>query len=192
MVRKLLFAACCAGLSFASAATELDISLGRDSLRGELVSPIGEKRADNVSTMELGLLYNEHDDGDRMLGHLGILIYGDTGARKANVQAGLGARLILLDVDPGVSGAALALGGTVNGRMPDFNRLGARLWFFYAPDVSAFDDLEGFSELGMALDYQLIRQASLTAGYRKLRVDHGQPKKLDFESGGFLGLRLVF
>ena len=177
-----------------SQAAELDITLGNDSLRGEFVSPLGEKVADNVATLDLGVLYSEDDDVDRTAAHVGVLIYGDTGARKANIQAGLGARLMLLDIgDPAdVTGAAIALGGTVHGRLPDFNRLGGRLWVFYAPDVSAFDDVEDFVEYGLSIDYQLIRQAFLTGGYRRLRADFGGPGKVDIEDAGFLGLRLVF
>lgn len=179
------------GMSTAAQAAQLDITLGNDSLRAEYLTPMGEKVADNVATLDFGFLYSEEDDVDRTLAHAGLLIYGDTGARKANVQAGLGARLVLLDADPSISGAAIALGGMVNGQIPQVSRLGGRAWLFYAPDVSSFDDLDGFMEYGASLDYQLIRQAYLMAGYRKLRGDFGRSKG-DVESSGFLGLRLLF
>ncbi len=181
-----------AALTLPAQAAELDITLGNDSIRGEYVAPMGRKVADNVSTLDLGVLYNEESNADLLLGHLGLMIYGDTGARKANVQAGLGGRAILLDADGGYSGLAIALGGMVNGRVPDFNHLGGKVWLFYAPDVAAFDDIDGYLEYGVGIDYQLIRQASLIAGYRKLEAENDGPGEVDLESGAYFGLKFVF
>ncbi len=173
-------------------AAELDLTLGEDSLRGEYVVPIGKEVADNVSTLDLGVWYQEDKNSDGLLAHAGIMIFGDTGAKKANIKAGVGARAVLLDTDPNVNGAALTLGGTVTGRVPDFNRLGGKLWLFYAPDVSAFGDLDSYFEYGVSVDYQLIRQAYVVGGFRQLRAGINDNGKFNIESGGFLGLRLVF
>lgn len=173
-------------------ASELDLTLGRDSLRGEFVTAVGPKVADNVPTLDLGLLYREDDDADGTLVHVGLLIFGDAGAPKANIQAGVGARGVLFDADPGLNGGALALGGTISARLPDFDRLGARLTVYYAPDVSAFGDLADYFEYGIGLDYQLIRQAFVVAGYRQIRLGISDAPRIDIESGGYAGLRLVF
>ncbi len=173
-------------------AAELDLTLGKDSVRGEYVAPIGTKRADNVATLDTGVLYSEDQDIDRILGHIGLMIFGDTGAQKANVKAGVGVRVIGFDVDGGAEGAAISLGGTMTGRLPEFNRLGGRAWAFYAPRVSSFSDLDGYLEYGVSLDYQLIRQAYIVVGYRKLEAELDAGGDADIESSGFFGLRMVF
>ena len=184
----------CSGLLFSglAQASELDITLGENSVRAEFVSPVGVKRADNVATLDAGLLYSEDNNVERMLGHVGLMIFGDTGAKKANVKAGVGVRLIGFDSDGGHEGAAISLGGTVAGRVPQFNRLGGRSWLFYAPGVSSFADIDGYLEYGLSIDYQLIRQAFIVAGYRKLKADLDPVGKAKIESSGFFGLRMVF
>lgn len=185
-----------AGLGMATAvagAAELDLTLGRDSVRGEYIAAVGKPVADNVATLDAGVWYRDDDkrDSDAVLAHLGLLMLGDAGARKANVKAGVGARAVLFDASGGVDGAAITLGGMVSGRVPQLNRIGGRLWIYYAPDVSAFGDLENYFETGASLDYQLIRQAYVVAGYRRLRAgfDSGST---NLESSGFIGLRMVF
>lgn len=173
-------------------AAELDLTLGNSSVRGEYVTAVGAKRADNVATLDTGLLYSEYKDIDRILGHVGLMIFGDTGAKKANVKAGVGVRLVALDADGGIEGAAISLGGTVTGRMPEFNRLGGRAWAFYAPTVSSFSDLDGYLEYGLSVDYQLIRQAYVVLGYRKMEADLDRGGNADIESSAFFGLRMVF
>lgn len=173
-------------------AAELDLTLGNESVRGEYLAPVSAKRADNVATLDMGLLYNEDQGVDRLLGHAGLLIFGDTGAPKANVKAGVGVRVAGFDSDGGIDGLAISLGGAMTGRVPAFNRLGGRVWAWYAPSVSAFSDIDGYLEWGVSIDYQLIRQAFIVAGYRDIEVDLDPVGTADVESSGFFGLRMVF
>ena len=76
--------------------------------------------------------------------------------------------------------------------MPEFNRLGGRAWAFYAPTVSSFSDLDGYLEYGVSVDYQLIRQAFIVLGYRKLEAELDVGADAKIESSGFFGLRMVF
>ncbi|MGJ8671222.1 MAG: YfaZ family outer membrane protein [Oceanococcus sp.] len=191
MIRKLILSFSLLGSSALHAA-ELDLTLGNDSVRGEYVAAVGTKRADNVAALDAGVLYSEDQNRDRILGHVGLMIFGDTGAKKANVKAGVGVRVVVFDADGLDESAAISLGGTLTGRVPDFNRLGGRAWAFYAPGVSSFSDLDGYLEYGASLDYQLIRQAFIVVGYRKLEAELEAGGDVRIESSGFFGLRMVF
>lgn len=192
MLQKMFLISAIALTCHVAHAAELEITLGNESVRGAYLQPVGTKRADNVATFDAGLLYNEENDEDRLLGHVGLLIFGDTGAAKANIQAGVGVRGVAFDADGGTEGAALSLGGAVNGRVPQFNRLGGRVWAWYAPSVAAFSDLDGYLEWGISIDYQLIRQAYITAGYRDIEVGLDNGPDAEVEEGAFFGLRMVF
>lgn len=181
-----------AALAMPAFSASLDLTFGEDSIRGEYAVAVGPNRADNVASLDLGVLYQDESGSDALLGHIGLMILGDTGAPKANVKAGVGGRAVMLDSDSGLTGAAVALGGTLDGRVPDFNRIGGRAWVFYAPSVSAFDDIDKYFEFGLSVDYQLIRQAYIVAGYRKLEAGLDGGPDVDIEDSAFIGLRMVF
>lgn len=181
-----------AALATPALSASLDISFGEDSIRGEYAMAVGPQRADSVTSLDVGALYQDESGSDALLGHVGLMILGDTGAPKANIKAGVGGRAVFLDSDSGITGAAIALGGTLDGRVPDFNRIGGRAWLFYAPSVSAFDDIDKYIEFGVSVDYQLIRQASVVLGYRKLEAGLDGGPDVEIEDSAFIGLRMVF
>ncbi len=192
-MQKLLWAAF-AALCFSSAnASELRISFGESSLRGEYLQAVGKPVGDSATTLQAGALYVEDGDDDGTLGHLGLVIFGDAGARKAIVQAGIGGRIYLLSTDPDINGAALAMGGSVNGRVPGIDRLGGFGSIWYAPNVSAFGDLDSTFEINLGIEYQLLRQAALSVGWRQIRFKlHDTNRSFDFEDSAFVGFKFLF
>ena len=145
---------------------------------------------------EFGLLRRQGDrsDGDLLQGHVAALISGDAGARNADLHAGLGVRLMVTDIDP-AAGGAVALGGEFELRIPNFNRFGVFGSAFGAPSATSFGDIERYTEFSLALDYQVIRQASVYLGYRNLKYGFDIPGNNDTrtrDSGYHAGLRLNF
>jgi hypothetical protein len=184
---RILTALALAAASIAAHAETIDVNLSSTSLRGEFFAPFSKIQAQ----YNLGALIGEKRDSTLLAAHAGLLVTGDAGARQANVQAGLGGRFVVLDWAK-VSGTALALGGMAEARLPAFNRLGVLGHLYWGPGAASFGDLEEYFEYAIAVDYQVIRNASIYLGYRqtKIEVEGGPDQTLD--TGIHLGLRLTF
>jgi hypothetical protein len=191
--------AACAGLLLAlvagtARAETLDIDLSARALQADFAGPLTDIFPRLNGLYDLGGIAGKQD-GRYEEGHAGLLVTGDAGAEKANVTAGLGGRISLLDHRPAggpFNGGALALGGQVEARLPAFNRIGVLGYAYGAPRASAFGDLTGYLEYAVDGDYQVLRNASVYAGYRELKInvkDHGS---VTVDTGFHLGLRLNF
>lgn len=189
---KRVLAVLCLGLAATAARAEsLDINLSDQALRGTFSGPLSAIFPRLNGLYDMGVLLGEEDSRNFTQAHGGLLVTGDAGARQANVTAGLGGRLAVLDVEE-VTGGALALGGMIEARLPAFNRIGAILYVYGAPKASAFGDLEGYLEYALGVDYQVLRDASLYVGYRQLKVDVKDVGDFTVDNGWHLGLRLNF
>ena len=183
---------CLACAATGARAEGVDVNLSEDALRGAFAGSLTDLLPNFAGLYELGLLTGEEDAADYLQGHAGILVTGDAGARDANVTAGLGGRIIALDVEQ-VSGGALALGGMVEARLPAFNRIGVIVYAYGAPEASSFGDIEGWLEYAVALDYQVLQNASLYTGYRQLKLEpENTGDWVTVDNGWHLGLRLSF
>lgn len=190
MKRAVILLCACLAASAAQAET-LDINLSSNALRGNFSAPLSSVFPRLGGVYDAGLLIGEKDNQDVKQAHLGVLVTGDAGARDANVTAGLGGRLVGLDAED-VSGGALALGGQFEARIPAFNRIGMIAYVYGAPRAAAFGDLEGYLEYAISVDYQVLRQASIYAGYRQLKLDVEGAGTVTADNGLHLGLRLNF
>lgn len=174
----------------------LDINIGSESARFALSGDLRKLFAVDSGRYDVGFLTRQADGAGRDLYqvHAGALVTGDAGARRANVHAGIGARLLFADVDP-ATGMALALGGEFEARLPAYNRLGLIGHVWGAPSVIAFGDLDRYTELALALDWQLIRQASVYIGWRNVKYAFDVPGMDDtrsYDTGFHGGIRLNF
>lgn len=172
-------------------ATTGEINLNRDALRIDWSAPLDGLNTNVDALYDVGLLLGEQDDSRYTQAHLGALVTGDAGARDANITAGLGARVLVLDGE-GFTGEALALGGQVEARVPSFNRLGMFAYAYGAPKASSFGDFDGHVEYAVAIDYAVLRQASLYVGFRQVRVDVDNAGTFTVDTGWHAGLRLTF
>lgn len=172
-------------------AETIDVNLSSKALRGVFSGPLSSVFPRVGGVYDMGVLIGEEDNRNVKQAHAGVLVTGDAGARDANVTAGLGGRIALLDAEQ-VSGGALALGGQVEARVPAFNRLGAMVYIYGAPRASSFGDLDGYLEYAASVDYQVLRQASIYLGYRQLKLDVQGAGTVTADNGLHLGLRLNF
>jgi hypothetical protein len=191
---KRVFAVLCLGLAATPALAEgIDINLSSHALRGAFTGSISQMFPRLDGLYEAGLLIGEVEEREYYQGHAGLLVSGDAGAERANVIAGLGGRIVVLDVDDvDITGGALALGGMVEARLPAYNRIGAVVYAYGAPEASSFGDFDGYIEYSAGLDYQVLRNASLYAGYRQVKVDSKDAGNVTIDNGWHLGLRLSF
>lgn len=170
-------------------AEQLDINLSNDVLRATFDAPLPSEKLGGI--YEFGGLFGEKSGVDFHQAHLGLLVTGDAGARTANVVAGLGGRVFLLDSD-GPDGGGLALGGMINARLPSFNRIGMIAYAYGAPNASTFGDLEAWYEYALSLDYQVLQGASIYVGWRQIKVDIENFDNATVDTGFHGGLRLNF
>jgi hypothetical protein len=174
----------------------LDINLSDQALRGTFSGSLTNLFPRLSGLYEVGLLLGEEDSRNFQQLHGGLLVTGDAGAERANVTAGLGGRIAVINGDDAtggdLAGGALALGGMIEARLPAFNRIGAIAYAYGAPKASAFGDLEGYLEYAVGVDYQVLRAASLYLGYRQLKVDVKDLGDSSVDNGWHLGVRLTF
>jgi len=188
MKRALVFL-CLAVAASGARAEHVDVNLNDSTLRGTYGAPLAGRLN---GAYELGALLGERSDRSFQQLHLGLLATGDAGARDANVTAGLGGRLFLLNGEGGSDGGGLALGGMVEARLPAFNRVGLIAYAYGAPEASIFGDFDGWYEYAGSLDYQVLQGASVYLGFRQVKVDVDNAGTYTVDTGWHFGLRLKF
>lgn len=192
MLRRFaLFFALSLAVPLAHAET-LDFNLSDDAVRAELSGPLpfGDQRG---AEYNFGYLYSDKRDARLNVGHIGMMVIGDAGARDANVHVGIGLRGTVISMRGGNNGGAVAVGAKFDVRLPQFNRIGLIGNVHFSPKVLSFNDVERYSDLTVAIDYEIIRNASVYAGFRDVRVkleDVGGSNLRD--NSPILGLRLTF
>lgn len=187
-MRGLLFL-CLTAMATVANAGELDLNFSDEAMRGTWSAPMPSQTMRGI--YELGGMIGERGSLRFTQAHAGLLVTGDAGARAANVKAGLGGRIFLLDSD-GPDGGGLALGGMVDARLPAFNRIGVIAYIYAAPAASTFGDLEAWYEYAVNLDYQVLQGASIYLGWRQLKVDVENFGDFTVDTGFNAGLHLSF
>ena len=190
-MKRVLFVAALALASAAARAETVDLNLNNTTLHGDFSGPLNHLIAGANGLYDVGGALGRGDTHNLREGYVGALITGDAGARPANVTAGLGLRLVGMSLS-GVSGGALGLGGQIEARLPQYNRLGTFCSAYWAPGVASTGDLNGYLEYAGSLDYQLIREASLYVGYRQIRIRGNNFPWGTVDTGFHAGIRLNF
>lgn len=183
------------GLMLASTAAQaeiFDLSIGDNSYRAALYGPLSRLGTDKKGQYDVGAIVRPERNDDLLVGHVGALLTGDAGARDFELAAGLGLRGVYVGRDHD-SGGAIAVGGQAEARYPGFDRIGLSVYGYYAPDVLGLGDVEQYYEIGVALDYQVLKDASVYIGYRNVNIEL-EPLDGDItaDNGLHAGLRLNF
>jgi hypothetical protein len=131
---------------------------------------------------------HEQDNGDVV--SAGLHMVDDANPGGSALDAGIGGRILFLDT-PGPDGAALAVGGYFRYTIPTMNRLGVGGELYHAPSIVSGGDLERYTQWAVRGEYQILRQANIYLGYRRVRPDFGGGA-VTMESGLHAGLRLDF
>ncbi len=169
----------------------VDFSVGDNSFRLALYGPLSRVFDDAKGQYDVGAIVRPKRDDDLLVVHTGVLLTGDAGMRDANVAAGLGLRGVYVGRDHD-SGGAVALGGQAEVRFPGYDRIGFTIYGYFAPEVVSFGDVEKYHELGIAVDYQVLKDAAVYIGYREVKTDIGNFRGVKADDSVHVGLRLSF
>ena len=175
-----------------------DLNFGPDSFRFALAGPLSRAASGLKGQFDAGVIYKKGEDNNNdprksrlTLGHVGALATGDAGAKGLKAAAGLGGRLVYAD-RANTTGGAFALGGQFDIRLPGFERVGLNGYGYIAPSITTFSEVAHYHEYALDVDFEIVRAASLYAGYRKVFVKSDRGEKGDADSDGHIGLRLNF
>ena len=190
-IRRVLIATALMTATGASQAEVFDANASGDSVRITVNGPLSRLFSDVKGEYDVGGLFGNDDrDDDIWAAHGGVMLTGDAGAQQANVTAGLGARLQYVDAEFD-DGGALELGGRLEVRMPGYDRVGFSAYAWYGPEAASFGDLDDVFEYAVAIEYEILRDAAIYIGYRKLEADFGDAGETE-EDGVHGGIRLKF
>lgn len=112
-------------------------------------------------------------------------------AQQRNLSAGLGARLYYADTNS-EDMQALGLGGFTKYNVPQVAGLSIMGELFYAPGITASDDLDNQFELGLRANYQLLPNGAVYLGYRHIKADVENSDNLVLDNGFNLGFEFSF
>jgi len=180
-----------AAATLPAAAATFDASIGEEAVRVGLEGELSSVFSGAKGQYDLGALWRSEDGADAFVPHVGVLLTGDTGARDAKVTAGLGVRLAYIDGENN-EGGAVALGGQVDVRLPGFERVALGAYAYGAPDVTTFGDTDKYFDVGLSLGYEVIKDASVYVGWRKVQADIDGGGEIEADDGFNVGLRLNF
>lgn len=164
----------------------LDFNLSDDAVRASFATRIG---GDNL---QLGAGWLHHQDkGD--VAHLGLHLVDAAADSGADLTAGIGTRLMFVDVDNiDLDGSVLSIGGFVRYVFPEYNRFSVGAHLYFAPDVVAFGDVNRYSEFEARLSYNVLRDADVYIGARSARARFEQGGSINFNSGLLFGIQMRF
>ncbi len=169
----------------------VDFSVGDNSFRLAVYGPLSRVIDDTKGQYDVGVVLRPETSDDLLVVHTGVLLTGDAGIRDLDVAAGLGLRAVYIGRDDD-SGGAVALGGQVETRFPGYERLGFSVYGYFAPEVTSFGQVEKYHELGVGLDYQVLKDASLYLGYREIKTDIAEFSGIRADDSVHIGVRLSF
>jgi len=167
-------------------ASELSFRISNDSIGGGLESNISE--SDLFAGFEH--LYKDKDDAIN-ISNINLHTKGQTvaGNMPTTVMIGLEATHMK---EGAFKGSAIAFGGNIRLNIPAAPGLSFETRLHYAPDIVAYGDSDRFTRARAQLNYRVIKSADISAGYQYLNTGIKGGKDRTFESGLYLGLKLVF
>lgn len=187
-IRTCLGTALLATLVSPAQADSLDLSLTDDSVRGEY------RLTDRNDEFGGGVGYTYHE-GSRHLATLDLHIQGRTAIQNVPMTVGLGVRNMYFDDrDLDLNGGATAPGAFVRMNIPEVPGLSLGGSLYMSPSILSYGDADGMRHTDATVNYHLIRNAEVFAGYRYVGADLDLRGDDDyrFEEGLIGGMRILF
>ena len=180
----LMFLVAC-GVATSAQAHTVDLGINDDAVALDFTTQIPK------SELNLGAGLLHHDDkGDLFYGSLFV---ADNVNKQSGVLAGIGARDYFIDADLiDQDGTALGIGGFLNWDVPSVPNLSLRGDLYYAPKVLSFGEIEKFVDFSARVQYRIIEQAWVHAGYRIAEAGPEEGPDQDIDEGLFFGLMIWF
>lgn len=163
----------------------LDLAINNDAVGFDFTTQLRK------SELNLGGGILHHKDGGDA--YYASVFVADNVNKQSGILAGIGARYYFIDADEiDQDGTALGLGGFVTWDIPSVPNLSLRGDLYYAPDVLSFGEVETYADFSGRVQYRLIEQAWVHAGYRRARVSPEEGDDQNIDEGGFIGLMVWF
>jgi hypothetical protein len=167
-------------------ADSLSLDLNDDAARVTFERPFAASK-----TRIDGSWLHHQERGDAL--SLGLHITGNAASQARPVNAGLGGRVYYVNADRAdVDGVVLAVGGFVDGKLPNYDRIGFGAHVYFAPDVLAFGDASQFTDLSVHASYSVLRQGEVYLGLRNVQGEFDNRGDVTIDTGLMLGFRLNF
>lgn len=159
----------------------LDINLRDEAIRLALTGNVDQS---GLNFLISGL--HHEDDRDLLTGGFAV-----TETFSHQSYAGLGGHLYAFDAKQ-LDGMGIALGGFFRQALPAFPGLGVGGQAYYGPDVISFDDVKQYIEYALRLEYHVLSNANVYAGYRYIRIKMDNDRSGRIDDGMHVGLRLLY
>jgi len=157
-----------------SAQLQYNASMGRDTL--------------GRSELHAGILYTNDND---TLADLGLLVQDEMGENAPGVTIGVGLKGLVANTKNN-NARAIALGGLVRFAPFEDSRFGISGTIYLSPNITTFGDADRYIETGVKLDYEVIPQAIVYIGYRKIKININQSPDERLDDGGHVGFKVSF
>jgi hypothetical protein len=174
-------------------ADTVDINLRDKSAQFQYKSSLG-RDALGKTEFHVGVLYVNTNN---LLSDFGILVKDELGGPAPGFSVGVGIKGLVARVtgnNPTVSNvSALALGGLVRYSPPATPRLGVVGQVYLSPSIVTFGDADRYVETGVRMEYEVIPQAVVYVGYRRIAFGlKAQSSYAILDEGVNLGVRMSF
>ena len=190
-LHKLLIAVSLMAAGASAQAATFDLNLNDDAARGQLSGPLANLFSDADGEYQGAILYSDDRNNELLVLSGGALLTGDAGLQDAKLTAGLGLRGQNIDTTSDEGGGG-AIGGQFDLRFNGFDRLGFQGYVWYQPKILGLGDIDDQLEWALSADYQILRNASVYVGYRKVTLSPQAGGSYTVDDGPHFGLRLTF
>jgi len=168
-------------------ADTIDFNLRDNAVQLQYIAPMGRDSLGS-SALHAGFLYtNDHN----RFGDFGLLVKGAVGNSDSGVTAGVGIKGLIATVNAN-DVIAIALGGQVRFAIPPVPRLGIFGQLYFSPNIVTYRDAERVVEAGARAEYELIPQASVYLGYRRISFNLKSKADMVLDTGFHAGVRMSF
>ncbi|EWH11557.1 YfaZ family protein [Catenovulum agarivorans DS-2] len=175
----------CASLlvSHSVAASYLTADISNDAFKAEISS---DRLVQNAQVTATAIA----TDDDANLFALGAVVAGPV-QEMPDVVAGLGGKIYFNDIND-ENMQAFALGGYAKYQIPSAKHISLTGEFYYAPGITASDDIDYQTDLNLRVSYQLLPNGAFFAGYRHIQVNIENGRNLSLDKGIHLGFEFQF
>lgn len=184
---RLVSAALIAGTCITAQAQSLDVAVSSDSAKVQYNAPFKPANF-GLNQFDVGFMFTDEDDA---VASYGMRVSDEADAATPGLEAGLGFKVYAASADNNGS-LAVGLGGELHYIAPQLRRVGFGIYGYFAPDIVAFIDTDTFFDWGASIGYQVLPEASVYLGYRKVEMGLNNGNDLVIDSGGHLGFKYGF
>jgi len=173
-------------ISTTALADAFDINMNDNSVQLQYGASMGRDTL-GKSELHFGYLYTNDKNS---FADLGILVKNEVGSNAPGVTVGVGIKGLFAK-GQNYDASALAIGGLVRfAPFPD-KRFGISGLLYLSPNIVTFGDADRYVETGAKLDYEVIPQAVVYLGYRKIAFNL-KSSEATLDEGAIIGVRVSF